>query len=232
MSILITSVLNSAPDRWAISSLLSYFFWSFDLFFHLGHISLSWSACYVVRGRALGIHQGGATLFVILWHYLWGRSLKGNDATCWLCSSPTFCHFPHFPQVDGALSDADLKMGGFVYFLGPRGPLPQTLLWSSELLPLPQLLQIFTSRGFESVVSHAETLGSAFFLTSQLFFPAYWPMNVGLTGLPATSLVVSPLCLSCPSLPLLPVWMNVSLTPWLLDFHANDFLAALVVLCF
>ena len=36
--ILITSVLNCASDRLAISSSLScIFFWSFDLFFHLGH---------------------------------------------------------------------------------------------------------------------------------------------------------------------------------------------------
>ena len=34
VSILITSVLNSASDRLAISSLLSCSFWSFDLFFH------------------------------------------------------------------------------------------------------------------------------------------------------------------------------------------------------
>ena len=32
---------------------------------------------------------------------------------------------------------------------------------------------------------------------------------------------------ACPT-----IWMNVSLTPWLLDFHANVFLAVLVVLCF
>ena len=29
-----------------------------------------------------------------------------------------------------------------------------------------------------------------------------------------------------------PFWVTISLTPWLLDFHANDFLAVLVVLCF
>ena len=43
---------------------------------------------------------------------------------------------------------------------------------------------------------------------------------------------VCPLCHSCLSLPLLPVWMYVSLTLWLLDFHANDFLAILCVFCF
>ena len=46
VSILITSVLNPASDRLAISSLLScIFFWSFDLFFHLGHVFFFWSQC-------------------------------------------------------------------------------------------------------------------------------------------------------------------------------------------
>ena len=43
-----------------------FYFWSFDLFFHLGHISLSWHICYVVRGRALGICQGGATHVAVI----------------------------------------------------------------------------------------------------------------------------------------------------------------------
>ena len=47
-SILITIVLNCASDRLAISILLISFFWRFDLFFHLGHISLSsQSAAYL-----------------------------------------------------------------------------------------------------------------------------------------------------------------------------------------
>ena len=54
---------------------------------------------------------------------------------------------------------------------------------------------------------------------SQWFFPAYRPTSVGPTGPPATSLAVHPLHSSCPSLPLLTVWMNVSLTPWLSNFH-------------
>ena len=95
------------------------FFWSFDLFFHLSRISLSWRTCYVVRGGAPSIHHGGATLFPALWHCLWGAVREGT-ATCWLCSSPTF---RHFPQADCALSEADWQVGGFVYVLGPWGPL-------------------------------------------------------------------------------------------------------------
>ena len=73
--------LNSASDRLAISSLLSCFFWSFDLFFHLGHISLSQHTCYIVRGGALSILQDGTTHFAALRHCICGRGLRGNNAT-------------------------------------------------------------------------------------------------------------------------------------------------------
>ena len=82
LSILITSVLNSASDRLSISLLLSSFSGLFNLFFHLGHISLSWHTCYVVREGALGSCQGEATHFATLW----GRGQRGNNATCWALS--------------------------------------------------------------------------------------------------------------------------------------------------
>ena len=53
VSILITSVLNSASDRWSVS-LSSSFFWSFDIyFFHLACISLPWLTSCVIRGWSL-----------------------------------------------------------------------------------------------------------------------------------------------------------------------------------
>ena len=97
----------------------------------------------------------------------------------------------------------------------------------------------FTARGFESLVSRAKVPGFKICLTHQLFLPAYLCANVGPPmgsstfppGLLATTLP-HPLHPSCLSPLLLPVWMNVSLTSWSLDFHANDFLAVLVFLCF
>ena len=44
-----------------------------------------------------------------------------------------------------------------------------------------------------------------------------------LAGSTSCCLALSPVHPSCPSPPLLPVWMNVSLSPWLLDFHAVRF---------
>ena len=65
VSILITSVLNSASDRLAISLSLSSFFgfWSVLSFGPY----LSWCSCYTVRGGAIGICQGGATHVTVLW---------------------------------------------------------------------------------------------------------------------------------------------------------------------
>ena len=60
VSILITSALNCASNRLAISSSLScIFFWSFEVFCHLGHffVCLSWHVCYF-KGRSLRCSLG------------------------------------------------------------------------------------------------------------------------------------------------------------------------------
>ena len=88
-------------------------------------------------------------------------------------------------------------------------------------------------RGFEALFPRTGTLGCSVCLTPQLFLPVSLHANVGLLGLTAAPLPTlssnhllarSPLHPGCPSLPLLPVWMNVSsLTPWLLDFCTVQF---------
>ena len=115
--------------------------------------------------------------------------------------------------------------------------------------PATSTPQVFSVRGFEALFLLAGTLGCADYLAPQLFLPVYLHSNVGLpspqsttlrglsaAALPALVLQLPP-CLessppSCPSLPFLPVWMNVSsLIPWLSDFH-TVFLSVLVVFCF
>ena len=44
-----------------------------------------------------------------------------------LSSHPTSCHVPCFSQGDCALSGADSQLGGFVYVLGPCGPLQRPM---------------------------------------------------------------------------------------------------------
>ena len=64
--------------------------------------------------------------------------------------------------------------------------------------------------------------------------PGLSACKCGTTQFASCHLAASPLRPGCPSLPLLPVWMNVSsLTPWLLDFHTVWFSGSCVfIFCF
>ena len=84
------------------------------------------------------------------------------------------------------------------------------------------------SQRCEAFFSNARTLGCVVCLAPQLFLLAYLHVNVGSLSLSAATsstlsashcLVVYPRHLIFLSLPLLPIWMNISLTPCLLDFH-------------
>ena len=149
--------------------------------------------------------------------------LRGNSATCSiLCqlsvTSPTthnqigpfWCCFP---------------VGGLVYILGPCWSLQWALLWAWEFLPLlTQLPQVFSIRGLR-LYSPALKLWVALSVPlpscSSLFICSrMWDRPV---QNPPPQQVLQPLpwhessLPTCPSPPLLPVWMNVS--PWLSDFH-------------
>ena len=102
MSFLITSVLNCASDRLAISSLLScIFFWSFDLFFPLGHFFFlffffwSWHACYI-KGRSprCSLGWGKAGRCALTLHV--GEGPRGSNGTrstlCRISVTPSATH--------------------------------------------------------------------------------------------------------------------------------------------
>ena len=91
--------------------------------------------------------------------------------------------------------------------------------------------RFFSVRGLEALFLHIVTLGCVVCLAPQLFLPVSPHINVGpptppdttCPGPPATTLL-RVLFDGCPSLALLPVWMNVSsLTPWSSDFHIARF---------
>ena len=139
-------------------------------------------------------------------------------------------------------SGADSWVWIFVYFLGPWGFLQRTLLWGWEFLLLPQLSQVFSVKGFEVLFPCTRTLSYMVYLVPQLFFLVIlmqmWdhlahqqpPCLLWSTSL---CLALGPLCPCCLSLPLLPVWMNVSsLTPWLLGSHAVWFSGSSGCFCF
>ena len=119
------------------------------MFFHLGHIHvfLSRCTCYKVRGWALGVQQGGATHFSVLWCCMWGRGPRGNNAAC---SALGFQSLPPLPTSKLGPFGGDSWVGGFVYILGPCGSLQWTLLCDWEFLLLLQPTQVFKTRGFEA----------------------------------------------------------------------------------
>ena len=84
VSTMISNVLNSASDRLAISSPLNVVFflelWSV-LSFGPYFFCLFWHTCYIVMASVLGICKSRATLFAALWHCMWGRGPRGNNAT-------------------------------------------------------------------------------------------------------------------------------------------------------
>ena len=95
------------------------------MFFHLGHFFLS-AACYVVRGGALGIHQGGQHTSLCCDAVHGGGVQEGTIALAPL--SAGFQSLPPLPTSKVGLSGADSQVGGLVYVLGPCGSLQRTLL--------------------------------------------------------------------------------------------------------
>ena len=112
-------------------------------------------AHYVVRGRALDVHQGGATHVAVLWRCMWGRGPRGTMPLAPF--SAVFKSLPPLPTSKLGPSGADSRVGGFVYILGPCGSLQrsQESLWHWEFLPLPpQLPQVFSVREFDTITLH------------------------------------------------------------------------------
>ena len=214
------------------------------MFFHLGHISLSWCTCYVGRGRALGIHQGGATHFIELWHCVWGRGQRGNSAAC-LTLTPLSVTSPASHKWILPLKccpGTDSQVGGLVYIGGPCGFLQQTLLWHWHFLPLLQPPEIFTARGFEAIFpmldpwvvwSVSLPICSSWFICMWMWDCLVRQLPPCPPGPPARCLAMYPLCPGCLSLPLLSVWISVSsFNSFVARLHTVQFSGSSVLLFF
>ena len=180
------SVLNCASDRLAISSSLScIFFWSFDLFFYLGHFFLSWCTCYF-KVRSLRCSPGWGNTGHCTVTLYWGRVWEGAMALAPL--SAGFQSLPPPPTIKLGPFGADSRVGGLVHALGPCGSLQWTLLWGWESpAAVSTPTGVFNQR-FEALFFHAGVLGCVVCLTSLPFLPVYLCANVGPQGLPATTL--------------------------------------------
>ena len=142
---------------------------------------------------------------------MWGRGPRGNSAIC-----STLCLFSVIsPTTHKQIGPFWCRFPGRWVYVHSR-----TLWVSPENSPVrlgvsPTAASIPTgvfNERFEASFPHAGTLGCMVCLAPQLLLPVYLLANVGPPSLPALP--------SCPSPPLLLVWMSVSsLSPCLSDFH-------------
>ena len=133
VSILITSVWKSSSDRLAIFSLFIVFFWSFDMFFHLGLFIflffILFLFIYFCHSTSLMYSKGlsfrnspgqGNQCCCFIALYVGEGSLREQ---CHLVSSPpAFTHFLHYPQENWPLLVLIPGWGGCVH---------STTLWIS-----------------------------------------------------------------------------------------------------
>ena len=192
-----------------------------------------------VRGGILGICQGGATHFAVLWHCMWGRGPRRNNAACsalrWLSVTSSATHRQTGPF--------------WCWFPSGRFCEPFRTLWVSPTnCPVRLGVSLTTStptcfyRDFEVLFPCAGKPWLHGLSRSPVVPPGLSAYKCGTTSSTSHHLAYPVLQLpSChesslpyfPFPPLLPVWINVSsLSPWLSDFHTVHFLLVLVVFCF
>ena len=98
----ITNVLNSVSDRLAISSSLSSIF-GVLMFFHLGHISLSWWACYIASDIVSLRYSPGCGNAHLCFVALCVGDGSKREQSHLLGPWSAFNHLPHYPQANWAL---------------------------------------------------------------------------------------------------------------------------------
>ena len=188
-SILITSVLNSASDRLAISSLLSCIFVALICSFHLGHNFFVLEQLLRSKGRSNPL---GCVLVQ-----------SAGEGSAGLL--PAFNHSSHSPQANWTLL---VVIPGGWFCVDSRTPvvLSNKLSCEAGSFSHHHNSQSFFVRSFEALFPHTGTLGCAVCLAPQLFLRGYLQADVGLAGLlagPRPVLQPPPCCVT--SVPLLPI---------------------------
>ena len=192
-------------------------FWDLWSFFPLGHICLFQLAYYIIRGRALGICQGGQPTLLHCGAICWGGVREGTMPLAQL--SACLQSLPPLLTSKLDLSSADSQVGGFVYLLGPcecsNGLSCETVGFSH--CPNPH-------KCFQSQVLRLYFPALELWVVPSVLLPSCssWFIHMRIWDCRVCQLL--PCCNSspirCPSPSLLPVWMNISsLIPWLSDFH-------------
>ena len=184
---------------------------------------MSRHTCDIVRDGPLGICQGVTTHVAVLWHCMWCKGPRGNNATCSTLSQLS------------VTSPATHKQIGPFWCWFPDGWVcvhSRTLQVSPKNSPMRLGVSATTATptGFFFLIFHLNPNSQRFW---GFLFP-FW--NPGLCGLSCSAVVphkrgtTSCHLVTCllhtgrPSPLVLPVWINVSsLTPGLSDFHTAQF---------
>ena len=214
------------------------------MFCHLGHFFLFVLAHVTLRGGALGVHRGGVTLVAELTLCVGEGPRGSNGARSTLHRTSIFHSATH--NQTGPLW-CWFRSGWACAHSRPLWVSPMTSPVKLGVSPAatPTPTGVFTQR-FEALFRCAGALGYVVHFT-----PAICPsLSVhkcgaagsasGQTACPVYPTLrqsqshhgnASPLHPGCPSLPLLPVWMNVYfLSPWCWTSLPFDFLSVLVTL--
>ena len=238
MSTLVTSVFSSASHRLSISLSFVLFleFWpvlSFGpYFFVLVHL-----ICCKRWNLRYSPGQDNPLLCVVV---LYVGECSEREQCCLLGSHPPCHHFLHFPQADWAISSADSEVDGFVYVLGPHGPLPMDSPMTLGVSPTTTNLTGFYSQRYwvfssplKPWVSRSVSLPSYSF---QLTFWWMWdyPPSQSAPASPAWSTALLHV-LSALAAHFHPCYLSQWMFLWLFSCQTSIqlvFLVVLVVSCF
>lgn len=148
---------------------------------------------------------------------MWERGLRGNNATC-----SALHHFPHSPQANWALVVLIPRWVVLCTFQDPMGLSKALSCEAGSFSCCHNPHRIFQSEVlrlyFPALEPWVLRLPHSPFVPPRLFIPKFVS-----TQFASHHLAMSSLHPGFPSLPLLLVSMNASLTPLLLDFHTVRF---------
>ena len=160
---------------------------------------------------------------------MWGRGQRGSNGTC-----STLCWFslPLLPTIKLGPSGAASRVGGFCVSSKPLWVSPMNSPVRVGVSPAAASTPtVAFTQWFEALFPTAGALGCAIchWAHQLLSCQPAAALPTPLHNLPPCWVCQPPPCCksspsSCPSPPLLPIWMTVSsLSPWLLDFHTVRF---------
>ena len=141
---------------------------------------------HIVRGGALGIPQGGATHFTVLWCCMSGRGQRGNNcSTLALLSFTSLATHKWIEPFEVLPWCWFLSVWACVHSRAPWAPLTDSPMRLAVSPTTATPADCYSQRFLKLYLPGAGTLSCVVCLAPQLFFPVYLHGNVGLPTCPA-----------------------------------------------